>query len=222
MPAVAAQESSIAVEAAAEPESQVVAVQPEAFTPEPQPSLSEADFEARVAAAMAAYGQAAESRDTVIHQPVVQEATDFSPASVEEYHPVSAVNAETDGMQSMAAEAPTDSESQPAPEMESIAQEIEASSVPIVASAVAEIPAEPDTVAHTAAAGVSHNSVMAGVEAELPSTLEAATQEIQAATQSTNTSGHEHDNIAQAVHRVMERMKENLVEEIVRELKSKK
>lgn len=225
MPAVAAQESSIAVEAAAEPQSQVVAVQPEAFTPEPQPSLSEADFEARVAAAMAAYGQAAESRDTVIHQPVVQEATDFSPASVEEYHPVSAANVETDGMHSMIAEAPTDSEmqeSQPAPEIESVAQEIEASAVPTVASAVAEIPAEPATVAHTAAVGVSHDSVMAGVEAELPSTLEAATQEIQAATQSTNTSGHEHETIAQAVHRVMERMKENLVEEIVRELKSKK
>jgi hypothetical protein len=63
---------------------------------------------------------------------------------------------------------------------------------------------------------------MASVEAELPSTLEAATQEIHAATQNSNSSDHEHETIAQAVHRVMERMKDNLVEEIVRELKTKK
>lgn len=226
MPAAATQESSVAVEAAAEPEAQVIQEQPEASAPEPHaPSLSEADFEARVAAAMAAYGQAGESRDAVTHQPTVQEAPVSSPASVEEYHPVSAVIVETDGMHGVVAEGPTDSgmlDSQPAPELESDAQEIEASAVPIVSNATPEIPAEPAVVAHAAVAGVSHESVMASVEAELSSTLEAATQEIHAATQNADTSEHEHATIAQAVHRVMERMKDNLVEEIVRELKTKK
>jgi hypothetical protein len=69
---------------------------------------------------------------------------------------------------------------------------------------------------------VSQETVMASVEAELPSTLQAATHEIEAATQSTDTSDPEHETIAQAVHRVMERMKDNLVQEIVRELKAKK
>jgi hypothetical protein len=226
MPVVVVQESSVAVESPVEPEAQVVPEQTEASAPEPQqPSLSEADFEARVAAAMAAYGQAAESRDTLTHEAVVQEAPVSSPASVEEYHPVSPVNVEPEETHSIAAEAQTQSameDSQPAPGMESIAQEVEAPAEPSVSNPVAEIPAEPAPVAHAAVAGVNHETVMANVEEELPSTLEAATQEIHAAMQSTNNSGHEHETIAQAVHRVMERMKENLVEEIVRELKAKK
>ena len=226
MPVAMAEESSVAVEAEVEPGAQILPEQTDATAPEPdQPSLSEADFEARVAAAMAAYGQGVESRETVTHQPVVQEAPVSSPASVEEYHPVSSASVEAEETHSTTAEAPTDSamqDSQPAPEMEAVAQETEASSVPNVSNAVAEIPAEPAAVAHAAAAGVSHETVMASVEAELSSTLNAATEEIHAATQNTNTTEHEHETIAQAVHRVMERMKENLVEEIVRELRTKK
>jgi hypothetical protein len=53
-----------------------------------------------------------------------------------------------------------------------------------------------------------HEAVTSGVEA---AAVAAATE-----------TGAEHHNIAQAVHRVMERLKPELVEEIMRELKSKK
>jgi hypothetical protein len=53
-----------------------------------------------------------------------------------------------------------------------------------------------------------HEVVSAGVEA---AAVAAATE-----------TGADHHNIAQAVHRVMERLKPELVEEIMRELRSKK
>jgi hypothetical protein len=57
-------------------------------------------------------------------------------------------------------------------------------------------------------AAVVHNVVTAGVEA---AAVAAATE-----------TGADHHNIAQAIHRVMERLKPELVEEIMRELRSKK
>jgi hypothetical protein len=53
-----------------------------------------------------------------------------------------------------------------------------------------------------------HDVVTAGVEA---AAVAAATE-----------TGADHHNIAQAIHRVMERLKPELVEEIMRELRSKK
>jgi hypothetical protein len=70
--------------------------------------------------------------------------------------------------------------------------------------------AEPATVAT-----VTAEAVTARVEAELPAAAAAIAEAAEAG-------GAEHHNIAQVVHRVMERMKGDLVEEIVRELKSKK
>ena len=230
MPIGTAAESSVAIEQAAEPETQVISEQPDQSFSEPEhaPSLSEADFEARVAAAMAAYGQAAENRDGSTRTATAEEPPVSSPATVEQevsHHEAPLAIVEPESTHSMRAEAPSQypvEDSPAAPAIESAAQEIEASAAPVVSNAVAEIPTETPAVAHAAAAGVSHESVMAGVEAELPSTLQAATQEIQAATQSSNSPDHEHETIAQAVHRVMERMKDNLVQEIVRELKTKK
>jgi hypothetical protein len=65
------------------------------------------------------------------------------------------------------------------------------------------------------AATVTTEAVTARVEAELPAAISAVAEAAEA-------SAGEHHHIAQVVHRVMERMKGDLVEEIVRELKSKK
>jgi hypothetical protein len=72
------------------------------------------------------------------------------------------------------------------------------------------IPVEPVTAsaAHGAVAPEIHEVVTAGVEA---AAVAAATE-----------TGADHHNIAQAVHRVMERLKPELVEEIMRELRPKK
>jgi hypothetical protein len=60
-------------------------------------------------------------------------------------------------------------------------------------------------------------------EAPVASVHEAVTAEVEAAAVAAATeTGADHHNIAQAVHRVMERLKPELVEEIMRELKSKK
>ena len=73
--------------------------------------------------------------------------------------------------------------------------------------------AAPTDTAH--AAGATTEAVAARVEAELPAAANAIAEAAEA-------SGAEHHNIAQVVHRVMERMKGDLVDEIVRELKGKK
>jgi hypothetical protein len=72
------------------------------------------------------------------------------------------------------------------------------------------IPVEPVTAsaAHGAVTPEIHEVVTAGVEA---AAVAAATE-----------TGADHHNIAQAVHRVMERLKPELVEEIMRELRPKK
>jgi hypothetical protein len=72
---------------------------------------------------------------------------------------------------------------------------------------VVEVPkAEP------VAASTNHDAVVAKLEETIP----AAAAAVASAT------GAEHDSIAEAVSRVMERMKGDLVDEIVRELKTKK
>jgi CheY-like chemotaxis protein len=69
-------------------------------------------------------------------------------------------------------------------------------------------PPAPSAIESTAASA-DHSSMTAGLEAGLPEKVAAA------------AAGADHHTISQAVHRVMERLKPELVEEILRELKSK-
>jgi CheY-like chemotaxis protein len=80
-----------------------------------------------------------------------------------------------------------------------------------IAEPVEMAPAMSETIsasAHEAVPNEVHEAVTSGVEA--------------AAAAATTETGAEHHNIAQAVHRVMERLKPELVEEIMRELRQKK
>jgi CheY-like chemotaxis protein len=142
--------------------------------------LSDADFEARVAAAMAAYNHATET-DAV--------SAPEEPAGGLEPHQVPAE-------QAAAAEVPS-FEYHPAagsaqPEAAGNAQH----------EPQAEVPAP--------IAG--HAEVATGMEAAIPEAAAAAAVEPVA----------DHQTIAQAIHRVMERLKPELVEEIMKELRPKK
>ena len=172
-------------------------------------SVNDADFEARVAAAMAAYSQPQEP------QPEIAEAVETFPA------PVSVQQPEEQPFSNPGAvsEAPVDFEYRPSvssaamenavPEPVAIAPEPEVVSVPPAPGVM-----EPEP-AHAADLGTNHHAVAARVEEEIPAAVVAITD-------AAASDGADHENIAQAVHRVMERMKGDLVQEIVRELKSKK
>ncbi|HSM87463.1 MAG TPA: hypothetical protein VLT16_15000, partial [Candidatus Limnocylindrales bacterium] len=95
------------------------------------------------------------------------------------------------------------------PEPVAIAPEPEVVSVPPAPGVMEPEPAQ------TAEPGPNHHVVAARVEEEIPAVVVAITN-------AAASDGADHENIAQAVHRVMERMKGDLVQEIVRELKSKK
>src|SRR5262249_34902366 len=75
--------------------------------------------------------------------------------------------------------------------------------------AVPEVPATP--ASHSMS--VDHATVTASVEAAIPEA---------AAAVAADAAGEHHHTIAQAVHRVMERLKPELVEEIMKELKAKR
>lgn len=169
---------------------------------EPTPSsaaseVSDVDFEARVAAAMAAYSHAtapAEVHESPVAAPVEIQPEPLAPA-VE-----------------LAAAAPVE---EAAPSFEyhppvRVAEPVEMASEASVdhAHAVPESSAPVADSTHEAVVPEVHEVVSAGVEA---AAVAAATE-----------TGADHHNIAQAVHRVMERLKPELVEEIMRELKSKK
>lgn len=199
--------------AAVEPQQVVTELRPTA------PSLSDADFEARVAAALAAYGQATESSETGV---VANEQAAFGSANAaEETQELTALPDFEPANPASIMEVPV----QQAPELRQEDEEVSAVAMsPETVSAAQPESAyvrEPEPEMISAASinaeepVVNHDAVVARVEAELPAAAEAVVQE--AASGET-----EHDTIAQAVHRVMERMKENLVEEIVRELKTKR
>jgi hypothetical protein len=160
------------------------------------------DFEARVAAAMAAYTQAPEAiahtipdpeQPAVVEEPVApaaDESTEF--AAVPEPPTV-------------AYEAPSE---QFAPVPEIAAPPVETGvAVPEPAPVEPELVSQPEPEVST-----NHNEVAATLETAIPAATAAAAAE----------TGAEHHTIAQAVHRVMERMKGDLVEEILRELNSRK
>lgn len=179
----------------------------------PAPQLSEADFEARVAAAMAAYGHAVEHREPAA---VVHEEAPIVAAEPESSMEAGEPRAVATSVAEPPAEVVPEVEDHADPQPEIMAQAEPAITSAPVPEPVDESPVEPHpTTVNAAAAGVDHGAIMASVEAELPSAAQAVAQEA-------GESGAAHETIAQAVHRVMERMKENLVEEIVRELKSKK
>lgn len=73
-------------------------------------------------------------------------------------------------------------------------------------------PALPDASRTEAVTSDNHGSAASGIEAALPAIAAAAGAE----------TGADHQTVSQAVHKVMERLKPELVDEIMRELKSKK
>ena len=159
--------------------------------------VSDADFEARVAAAMAAYSHATEPVE-VHESPVV------APVEIQPEPPTQAVEA---AQAAPVEEAAPSFEYRPPVRVAEPVEMASAASVD-VARAVPESSGPVSASAHEAVAPEVHGVLSAGVEA---ATAGAATE-----------TGADHHNIAQAVHRVMERLKPELVEEIMRELKSKK
>jgi CheY-like chemotaxis protein len=159
--------------------------------------VTDADFEARVAAAMAAYSHA--TAPVEVHESPVA-----APVEIQSEPPVQAVE--------LAAAAPVE---EAAPSFEyhppvRVSEPVEMASAASVdlAHAVLESSAPAAAPMHEAVVPEVHEVVSAGIEA---AAVAAATE-----------TGADHHNIAQAVHRVMERLKPELVEEIMRELKSKK
>jgi len=179
----------------ARPEESLSAGTAENFAPLPAteaPSeVSDADFEARVAAAMAAYSHAPEAE-----APQAQATEEY--ASAIEASAVEAPAAETH----VAAAAIPSFEYQPPVR--------NAEPVPMAEMAHEEITAQAEGPFSTA----GHAAAAASVEAVIP--------EAAAAAAGMDSDADHHHTIAQAVHRVMERLKPELVEEIMRELRSKK
>ncbi|HEY1937892.1 MAG TPA: response regulator [Candidatus Angelobacter sp.] len=163
--------------------------------------VSDSDFEARVAAAMAAYSHANEAVPApapTVETPIAI-AAEAAPAT-------SAYAAPTFEPPSPPAEAAPTFEYQPPIKSPEPEQTVQAGSAPAETPEHASVPSAPEPMASEPAA--VHQAVTAGVEAVA---VAAAVE-----------TGAEHHTIAQAVHRVMERLKPELVEEIMRELRSKK
>ena len=176
-------------------------------------AVGDSDFEARVAAAMAAYNHAeavpapaaaiespvtespvtvaVETASATIHAPEAFEVAhaNSEPAPSFEYHPSAQTFAPAPAAHT--APAPTEFVTEPAP-------------VPQVSAPPAFIPAKLES----AEPEIVHNALTNGVEAAAVATVAGT--------------GADHHNIAQAIHRVMERLKPELVDEIMRELNSKK
>jgi CheY-like chemotaxis protein len=162
--------------------------------------VSDADFEARVAAAMAAYTHAAEppSRVAAAENPVEAAPASSAASSVAENQAAEITHAATEPAPSFEYQPPV-SAPEPAP-VEHAAATPETAVEPAPESSATEpVAADPAAI---------HDALTSSVEA--------------AAVAAAAETGTEHHTIAQAVHRVMERLKPELVEEIMRELKSKK
>jgi hypothetical protein len=162
--------------------------------------VSDADFEARVAAAMAAYSHVTAPVET-------QEPQVASSAEVSQPQPVHVVQA---AEPAPAQEAVPSFEYHPpvrTPEPVEIAPAMTESAAEAASVSSPSSFATPASNAPHVGADV-HEVVTAGVEA--------------AAAAAATETGADHHNIAQAVHRVMERLKPELVEEIMRELRSRK
>jgi CheY-like chemotaxis protein len=160
--------------------------------------VSDADFEARVAAAMAAYSHVTEATVPQVSASTVSDAARPEAAS-------SAYAAQAVAVPEPEAEAAPSFEYHPPIRVPDAVSTVPSGPAQVAAEPVLAIPvSEP---AAPEPAGV-HQVVSASVEA--------------AAVAAGAETGTEHENIAQAVHRVMERLKPELVEEIMRELRLKK
>ncbi len=185
---------------------QAIEVAPEEDYSAPLPRIdatsevSDADFEARVAAAMAAYSHAAEAA------PAPASANESQVAVAAEAEPVASVYAAE-------AVAVPQAVAEPAPSFEYYPPVRVPEPVPTAHTAPAEVAAEPVAVPPAPEPAPDEP---AAVHQAVTASVEAAAIAVAAET------GAEHHTIAQAVHRVMERLKPELVEEIMRELKSKK
>ncbi len=174
--------------------------------------VSDSDFEARVAAALSAYNKASEAEMT--YSAAASEPAVTNPAVAE---PVLA--------ESQAVEPPAEqayAAAAPIPSFEYQPPVRSAEPVPVANAATAaagntyehaapsiEIPAQPSP----SSLSVEPTAVAASVDAQIPDAAASAPAE---------TAADHHHTIAQAVHRVMERLKPELVEEIMKELKAKK
>jgi len=169
---------------------------------EPEPverKIAESDFEARVAAALAAYNSASLRHEDSTEVAATSSAAKVSAAAAPAF-------AEQPAAEVFRGETREAAPVSIAPEAEPIATPRTAAQVSTPLAAVPSVPAEvakepahvPEPASVTAPVAIQTDSA-AGAEAEA-----------------------DHHTIAQAVHRVMERLKPELVEEIVRELKSKK
>jgi len=174
--------------------------------------VSDADFEARVAAAMAAYSHGAEPAET--HPSVSEPAASVSaePVSAES---VSAESQPASPVYSAQAVAVPEPAAEPAPSFEyhPPVRVPEAAVAEPAAVASPETTPEPVRAASASAPVIPepeevHSVVTAGLEA--------------AAVAAAAETGAEHHTIAQAVHSVMDRLKPELVEEILREIRAKK
>jgi CheY-like chemotaxis protein len=187
------------------------------------PPVSDNEFEARVAAAMAAYNHPPEIEPTPeAVMPVAPVAAVPEPPLVEET---------TIAADSSDPEVPAAAEIQPPPPVQyqqppatpenhhGAAQPAAvASTAPVQEPAPVPVPsvqAEPESVP-AVETRVEREEVAARVEAELPAASAAVAAGAGA------EAGGDHQTIAQAVNRVMERVKGDLVEEILRELHSNK
>jgi CheY-like chemotaxis protein len=159
--------------------------------------VSDADFEARVAAAMAAYSHA--TAPVEVHESPLVAPVEIQPEPPADTAPLAEAKPVEEAVPSFEYRPPV-----------RIADLVEMAPTAPFESAVA-VPESIDptsTSSHEAVPHEVHEAVTSGVEA---AAVAAATE-----------TGVEHHNIAQAVHRVMERLKPELVEEIMRELRSKK
>jgi CheY-like chemotaxis protein len=159
--------------------------------------VSDADFEARVAAAMAAYSHA--TAPVEVHESSVVAPVEIQPEPPADAVPVAEAKPVEEAVPSFEYRPPV-----------RIAEPVEmAHGTSFESTATVLESIDPVSApAHEAVTHQVHEAVTSGVEA---AAVAAATE-----------TGAEHHNIAQAVHRVMERLKPELVEEIMRELRSKK
>ncbi|HKF21994.1 MAG TPA: response regulator [Candidatus Angelobacter sp.] len=196
-----------------------------------QSAAPDSDFEARVAAAMAAYGQAPESDATaepiaVSAEPASEPARPASqmeaPSAVTGAAPATeaapAENVHQPVVSTSQAPAPSVDYYPPASYTEPIREE------EITPQSVAHSPVvrrAPSLEKEPTPAEVDYNEpAPAEVEHVVAASVEAAVPVVAAAAAGAGA-GTDHHTIAQAVHRVMERLKPELVEEIMRELKPK-
>lgn len=220
-----AADSQFATAHAAAPVSPTASAEP-VKAPEP---LSDADFEARVAAAMAAY-----------NHPEIPSAGQEAAPSVNEDHGTHSAVQETPAF------TPNSDEAAPISEPAAPGSQMPEQVVPIfeyrppvnrIEHQVPEV-VEPEPEPASQAAAASHqqpewqsssDSTLAPVlmaetrssshEQEAVAAVDAASKALTSAV--ADGSGADRDTIAQAVHRVVERLKPELVDEIMREIKSR-